>query len=214
MCEWNTDEFMAWMFWPGQGQCILQYIQFQYITLFIHCHYFITTVVQSFISQNMVYCYITYSWKFGWHKILQKSLWTLQRKFLWFLFSWNASLSSHTYYQMIFTFLDDVQYQIATTMMESSFVEEAMVRGYRVYKGIWTATVGKVLTCQRFNPADPFDVAVGRGLSASITLERSLQLWWLPEGSCKLIAVLLEMEGNLLQTVNNNRKLSSSHNSD
>ena len=44
----------------------------------------------------------------------------------------------------------------------ASFLVEAMVRGYHVYKNVWTTVVGEELPCQREdgNRADPFAVAV------------------------------------------------------
>ena len=47
-------------------------------------------------------------------------------------------------------------------MGESTFSVEAMIRGYHVYKDIWTAVVNEQLRCQRepYNTSDPFAVAV------------------------------------------------------
>ena len=47
----------------------------------------------------------------------------------------------------------------------ASFSVEAMVRGYHVYKDIWTAVVGEEFPCKREdgNRVDPFAVAVMRG---------------------------------------------------
>ena len=46
----------------------------------------------------------------------------------------------------------------------ASFLVEAMVRGYHVYKDIWATVVGEELPCQREDGdrADPFAVAVVR----------------------------------------------------
>ena len=47
-------------------------------------------------------------------------------------------------------------------MVHDSCTIEAMVRGYRVYRHIWDATVGEELSCVREveNYCDPFAVAV------------------------------------------------------
>ena len=47
----------------------------------------------------------------------------------------------------------------------ASFSVEAMVRGYHVYKDIWTAVVGEEFPCKREtgDTFDPFAVAVMRG---------------------------------------------------
>ena len=47
-------------------------------------------------------------------------------------------------------------------MGESTISVEAMIRGYHVYKDIWTAVINEQLRCQRepYNTADPFAVAV------------------------------------------------------
>ena len=52
----------------------------------------------------------------------------------------------------------------------SEFVFEAMVRGYHVYREIWTAAVGEELSCVREtgNYRDPFAVAVTSELAAAI----------------------------------------------
>ena len=46
------------------------------------------------------------------------------------------------------------------------FTVEAMVRGYHVYKDVWSAALGEQLSCQRepTNTSDPFAVAVVRSL--------------------------------------------------
>ena len=46
------------------------------------------------------------------------------------------------------------------------FTVEAMVRGYHVYKDVWSAALGELLSCQRepTNTRDPFAVAVVRSL--------------------------------------------------
>ena len=48
---------------------------------------------------------------------------------------------------------------------------EAMVRGYHVYKDIWTAVVGEEFPCKREtgNTFDPFAVAVMRGDTNAIS---------------------------------------------
>ena len=47
-------------------------------------------------------------------------------------------------------------------MVKSAFSVEAMVRGYHVYRAVWTPAVDEELRCRRepFNAADPFAVAV------------------------------------------------------
>ena len=42
---------------------------------------------------------------------------------------------------------------------------DAMIRGYHVYRHIWSAVVDEQLTCEResFNSVDPFAVAVMKG---------------------------------------------------
>jgi hypothetical protein len=47
---------------------------------------------------------------------------------------------------------------------ESTFSVEAMIRGYHIYKDVWTAIMDEELCCRRepFNTADPFAVAVVR----------------------------------------------------
>ena len=47
-------------------------------------------------------------------------------------------------------------------MVESAFSVEAMVRGYHIYRDIWTAIVNEELRCrgELFNAADPFAVTV------------------------------------------------------
>ena len=44
-------------------------------------------------------------------------------------------------------------------------VVESMVRGYHVYKDVWSAAVGQRLPCkqERDNPHDPYAVAVMEG---------------------------------------------------
>ena len=47
-------------------------------------------------------------------------------------------------------------------MADSILCVEVMVRGYHIYRDIWTAFVNKELNCQRepVNTADPFVVAM------------------------------------------------------
>lgn len=47
-------------------------------------------------------------------------------------------------------------------MAESTYSTETVIRGYHVYKNIWTAVLGEELFCnrERFNSADPFAVSV------------------------------------------------------
>ena len=67
--------------------------------------------------------------------------------------------------------------RVATTMTESSFLVDTMVRGYHVYKDIWTAAVGEELTCRRekFNAADPFAVAVVKEERGSLSSPRGVR---------------------------------------
>ena len=54
----------------------------------------------------------------------------------------------------------------AGAAITDSFTVEAMVRGYHVYKDVWSAALGEQLSCQRepTNTRDPFAVAVVRSL--------------------------------------------------
>lgn len=54
--------------------------------------------------------------------------------------------------------------------MSSSFLVEAMARGYHIYKYVWTAAVGEVFPCNRENGSslnDPFAVAVMRSTTTA-----------------------------------------------
>ena len=54
----------------------------------------------------------------------------------------------------------------AGAAVTDSFTVEAMVRGYHVYKDVWSAALGEQLSCQRepTNTRYPFTVAVVRSL--------------------------------------------------
>ena len=43
-----------------------------------------------------------------------------------------------------------------------SYTVDSCIRGYHVYKDIWTAPLGEILTCQNEfeNPTDPYAVAM------------------------------------------------------
>ncbi len=46
--------------------------------------------------------------------------------------------------------------------MSFSYTMDSCIRGYHVYKDVWTAPLGEVLTCQNEfgNVVDPYDVAI------------------------------------------------------
>ena len=55
-----------------------------------------------------------------------------------------------------------------TAMSSSSYVVETVVRGYHVYKDIWNASIGQILSCQRErgNVHDPYALdMVERGVT-------------------------------------------------
>ena len=46
-----------------------------------------------------------------------------------------------------------------------SYSIDSVIRGYHIYKDIWPAPIGEILSCEResFNPSDPYAVATLHG---------------------------------------------------
>ena len=91
--------------------------------------------------------------------------------------------------------------RVATTMTESSFLVDTMVRGYHVYKDIWTAAVGEELTCRRekFNAADPFAVAV---------VKEETTVGHVPRKTSSICSLFLRRNGTILCQIVGNRRYS------
>lgn len=86
--------------------------------------------------------------------------------------------------------------------MSSSFSMSSAVRGYHVYKDIWAATVGEVLTCSRelHNLRDPFAVAVKKG---------SIIVGHVPRTISAACSMFLRRNGTISCQVTGNRRYSS-----
>ena len=87
-------------------------------------------------------------------------------------------------------------------MTESSFLVEAMVRCYHVYKDIWTAADGEELTCrrERFNVADPFAVAMVKGETT---------VGHVPRKILSIYSLFLRRNGTILCQIVGNRRYSA-----
>ena len=86
-----------------------------------------------------------------------------------------------------------------------SYSIDSVIRGYHIYKDIWTAPIGAILHCGResSNPSDPYTVAMSNGTVVvghvpqviSAAYSASITLAFLTSGFTKLFTALIREDG-------------------
>ena len=125
---------------------------------------------------------------------------TLQKKFSWCLLSHQALWRNHTHKGRAHTHscmrtvtTPRLRYRTCNSepTMAVEVTVDVMIRGYQVYRGIWSAVVDEQLTCKResFNSADPFAVALMKGDTTVGHVFRKI---------CSICSLFLQQNGTIL----------------
>ena len=91
---------------------------------------------------------------------------------------------------------------MATAGTDATFTVESMVRGYHVYKDVWSASIDEHLPCRRetTNPADRFAVAV---------VKRDTVVGHVPKKISNVCSVFIRKGGSILCRTSGSRRFSS-----